>query len=128
MAMRVVGGGERFVATKVVSLSGETGASVRVPAGADLARIQPQLVTNGTDVVLFARGGTLDAPTVPTLAANELALNDREVVTEPYPAGEIISFALFTSAGAAATGGTNDRLAIVFYTSAAGRAGVKGAN
>ncbi len=117
MAMRVVGGGERYVARTVASLNGVATKSVIVPAGADAARIQPQLVTNPTYSVLVARGDD-----DPTLTDNELILDDREVLMDTIPAGETIRFALVDSAGASQDGGANDSVAVVFYTNLAGRA------
>jgi len=117
MALRTVGGGERYVGRQVLSLNGVSTASVRVPAGADAARIQPQLWSTRTASVLIVRGDD-DA----TAAQNELALDDREVLMDAFPAGDVIRFALVDSNGDAVNGGTNDRIAVVFYTNVAGRA------
>lgn len=118
MAQRVVGGGERFVARAVISLNAVQTASVLVPAGADAARIQMQLLANPTFEVLVARGADN-----PTLAANEAMIGDHEVLFDAFPAGETIRFRLVNDAGVDQVGGASDRIAVVFYTNVAGRAG-----
>lgn len=120
MAQRAVGGGERYIEKQMVSLSGTDTAAVIVPPGADAARIQPQLVSSPLTSLLVVRGDD-DA----TLAANELALDDREVLMDAFPAGETIRFTLIDSTGTATNGGANDRVVVVFYTNIAGRAGRK---
>ena len=122
MAQRVVGGGERWVATRIVGLSGVTTASIQVPQGCDLARIQPQLLTNSNDCILIGRGGTKASPTLPTVALNELQLFSGDVDADCFPAGEIISFRIVTPAGVDVVGGASDRISVAFYTNIAGRA------
>lgn len=115
MAIRTVGGGERFVARKTVVFAGDGSASVTVPSGADLARIQPQLFTNQGYGVLVNR------ETAPTLAVNEIALEHKDALSDAFPATEVIYLQLVDEDGMDAVPGANDDVKVTFYTNIAGR-------
>lgn len=115
MAIRTVGGGERFVAIKTVEFAGDGSASVVVPSGADLARIQPQLFTNQGYGVLVNRGAA------PTLAANEIALEHKDALSDAFPSGETIYLQLVDEDGVDAAPGAYDDVKVVFFTNIAGR-------
>jgi len=116
MATAIVGGGERYVGKTAVSLEGETVVSVRVPAGANAARINPQLFSSSDGMVLLAR----DAE--PTLGANELMMGSGDVCMDCYRPGTEIQFRLVDfMTGADMAGGEHDYIVVVFYTNIAGR-------
>ena len=132
MATRAVGGGERYVGRRIVSLSGVDHASVKVPQGADLARIQPNLFSSrDADYwLLIGRGVDLSGdPIVPdtTAAFFEVAIQDGDVLTDCFPAAQMINLALVDDAGTAVNGGANDLVVATYYTNLAGRLGRKGA-
>lgn len=116
MSLRINGGGERFVSREVVPLDMSDSVSISVPAGANMARIQPQLLGTTTNLLAVSRGD--DAA---SLANNELIAQHLDTVVVEAPSGTSLQFALLDSAGDAALGGSTDQIAVSFFTNAGGR-------
>jgi len=117
MAQRVVGGGELYVGKKVIDMDGVAAASVQVPPGANMARIQPQLFATTTGaVVLINRGSGA------VLSDNVGAVGHLERHEEPTPAGLTLHFRLVDPAtGSDVNGSTLDVIVVAFYTNVGGR-------
>jgi len=103
-------------------MDGESAFDVIVPPGADLARIQPQLseVDASAGVRILIKHGS-----APTVSDNEISLEDRDVLSEPFAAGKHI-YGLAVDTTGAATALADSYVTISYYTNVAGRATMAG--
>lgn len=126
MAMRVVGGGERYVGKATIPLyipaegEGEPTSvdefEVVMPPGANLAVISPQLFSTNTALVLVKRDSA------PAVTDFEASIAHREEYSEVFKSGGHIHGLVVTSTLGTATPGESDSIVIRFYTNLAGRA------